>query len=88
MDIVDPRIDPKLVPHGSRARVYARNQPQYNNLPSVATPSGIVITRWSPTEDERRQILLGEDIYLATHTFNKPIQPISMSVGPQDWSDE
>lgn len=53
MDIVDPCVDPRLVPQGSRAVVIAEHQTEYPDLPSVRTPDGQVITRWALTDAER-----------------------------------
>jgi len=85
MDIADPRIDPSLVPPGSVARVI--NGPrgdEYRDLPSVITPSRYVITRWTLTDEERRQILNGEDIYVTL--VGLPINPLFVTVGPTDWN--
>lgn len=38
MEIVDPRIDPALVPEGSKAVVIAEHQDEYRDLPSIRTP--------------------------------------------------
>lgn len=89
MEIADPRIDPRVLPGGSRARVI--NGPrgdEYRDLPSIVTPDGKVISRWTPTEAERRAILNGEDLYLTIHTFNTPLQPVLLTVGPIDWTDD
>ena len=40
MEIVDPRVDPALVPAGSRAIVIAEHQAEYRDLPSIRTPNG------------------------------------------------
>jgi len=85
MEIVDPRVDPRLVPSGSRPVVIAKNQNEYRDLPSIRTPNGQVITRWSPSEEERRAIFEGQDIYLTILT-TKQVQPTRMSVGPEDWT--
>jgi hypothetical protein len=85
MEIVDPRIDPRLVPEGSRAVVIAEHQEEYRDLPSVRTPNGYVITRWQLTEDEKRRIVQGEDIFLTILSFGA-INPVFMSVGPVDWT--
>lgn len=86
MNICDPRIDPALVPPGSKPVIIAKDQPEYNPLPSVRTPDGRVITRWSPTDAERSAILRGEDIFLTILTFNTPLQPVLLTVGPIDWT--
>lgn len=73
MEIVDPRIDPRLVPDGSRAVVIAEHQAEYRDLPSVRTPNGYVITRWSLSDEERRAILEGQDVFV--------------TIGPVNWRD-
>lgn len=82
---VDPRVDPKLVPPGSKAIVVAEHQDRYIDLPSVVTPHGVVITRWALTEDDRMAILRGADIYLTI--WGTPIRPVHLNVGPCDWSE-
>ena len=84
MEIADPRVDPALVPEGSRAIVIAEHQEKYRDLPSIRTPNGQVITRWSPNEEERLAILKGEDIYV-TILSRGAINPMFVTVGPVDW---
>lgn len=94
MDIVDPRVDPSLVPDGSRAVVIAEHQDEYRDLPSVRTPAVFcegrmvtppqVITRWSLSLDERAAIVRGEDIYV-TILSDGAINPLFVTVGPVDW---
>jgi hypothetical protein len=86
MESCDPRVPPEMVPTGSRPVIMAEHQDAYLDLPSIRTPRGHVITRWHPTEDERRQILVGEDLYLTISTFNQPLQPVMLTVGPVDWT--
>ena len=57
MEIVDPRVDPALVPEGSKAIVIAEHQDEYRDLPSIRTPDGQVITRWTLSLDEGNYIL-------------------------------
>ena len=84
MEISDPRIDPSLVPEGSRAKVVNGPNNEYRDLPSVWTPNGYCITRWTPSEEERIAILRGEDIYVTLVTAGK-INPMFVSIGPVDW---
>ena len=87
MEIADTRIDPRLVPDGSVARVL--NGPrgdEYRDLPSVLTPDGRVISRWVPTAEERAAIMRGEDIFLTVCTFGQRLQPVMVTVGPIDWT--
>ena len=89
MQIADVQIDPRLVPEGSIARVL--NGPrgdEYQDLPSIITPDGKVISRWVPTPAERAAILAGEDIFLTVCTFNYPLQPVLVTVGPIDWTSQ
>ena len=94
MEIVDPRIDPALVAPGSRAIVIAEHQAEYLDLPSVRTPAVFVddqlvtppyvITRWSPSLEERAAIVRGEDIFV-TLISTGAINPMFVSVGPVNW---
>jgi hypothetical protein len=86
MDIVDPRVDPSLVPDGSKAVVIAEHQAEYQDLPSIRTPDGQVITRWSLTDAERTAIAAGEDIYI-TLLSHGPINPLFATVGPVNWRE-
>lgn len=86
MEIVDPRVDPSLVPSGSRAVVIAEHQDEYRDLPSIRTPAGQVITRWTLTDEERVAIVRGEDIYV-TLLSHGPINPLFVTVGPVNWKD-
>lgn len=87
MNIADPRVDPRLVPDGSRAVVIAEHQAEYLDLPSVRTPNGYVITRWSLTTEERAAIVRGEDIFV-TLLSHGPINPLFVTVGPVDWTGD
>jgi hypothetical protein len=96
MDIVDPRVDPALVPDGSKAVVIAEHQDEYRDLPSVRTPAvfidGLmvtppqVITRWSLSLEERAAIVRGEDIYI-TILSHGAINPLFATVGPLNWRE-
>lgn len=92
MDIVDPRIDPRLVPPGSRPRIINGPRNEYRDLPSVLTPNGYVITRWSPTPAERAAIARGEDVYVTlvsgglTLVSGCLINPMFVTIGPADWN--
>jgi hypothetical protein len=87
MDIADPRVDPSLVPAGSKAVVIAEHQDEYRDLPSIRTPNGYVITRWTPNEAERAAIVRGEDIYVTLLTHG-PINPMFVTIGPVDWRQQ
>ena len=60
-----------------------KNHPTYRSL-SVARltgRNGLVISRWTFTDLERRAIAEGEDVYLEVCTFGLPLQPMLPSVG-------
>jgi hypothetical protein len=86
MEIVDPRVHPDLVPEGSRAVVIAEHQDEYRDLPSIRTPNGYVITRWSLTDEERAAILRGEDVYITLLSHGR-INPLFATVGPVNWRE-
>lgn len=96
MEPVDPRIDPALVPKGSKATVIAEHQDEFKDLPSVRTPPftddagrvicpGYVVTRWTLSDAERTAILRGEDVYI-TIISGGSINPLFATVGPVDWT--
>lgn len=87
MEICDPRVDPRLVPVGSRAVVIAEHQAEYRDLPSVRTPNGYVITRWSLSDAERAAVLRGEDVFV-TLLSHGAINPLFVTIGPVDWTVE
>lgn len=62
--------------------VYAKAQPQYIPLRVLRsnTPDGQVLSRWSLTDEQRKMIAEGGDIFLEVSTFNTPLQPIRMAV--------
>jgi hypothetical protein len=63
--------------------VYAANQAQYNPLRTLRsnTEGCRVLSRWSPTPEQREALAEGADIFLELLTFGFPLQPILMSVG-------
>lgn len=56
-------------------------QPQYNGLSVLRSPEGRVISRWTFTEEERRAIAEGADLYLTVMTFNQNFQPVRLDIG-------
>jgi hypothetical protein len=86
MEIADPRIDPRLVPPGSRAFVAGEHQAEYRDLPAVLTPAGAMITRWTPSEAERAAIVRGEDVYVTIWNGGR-VNPMFVTIGPVDWTE-
>lgn len=95
MDIKDPRISLSLLPANSQNFIFGQHQDEYLDLPAIRTPDGTVISRWSPTREEREAIRRGEDIYITIlsgfqcpvcQTANHKINPFYATVGVVDWS--
>lgn len=85
MDMVDPCVPLHLVPPGSRAQVLNGPRREFLDLPSIRTPLGHVITRWTLTAEERARVAAGEDLYLTIWSHG-PINPVHLSVGVCDWT--
>lgn len=63
--------------------IYAKDQAEYKALP-VARIEGVegrVISRWSLTDEERKKIAEGADLYIEQLTFGDPLQPILPTIG-------
>jgi hypothetical protein len=86
MTSVDPCIPPILLPADSRALIVAEKQEEYESLPSIVTPAGQVITRWELTDEERKAIFLGTDVYVTLLSAGR-ISPFRISVGTLDWKE-
>ena len=84
MIAVDPCIPAIYLPENSKPIIVAEKQKDYDNLPSVVTPGGQVITRWELSDEERKAIFMGADIYVTLLGAGR-ISPFHISVGPSDW---
>lgn len=85
MEPSDPRVDPSLVPEGSRPVIMGKDQPEYLPLPAIKTPDGKVITRWKPSAEDLRKLAAGEDVFVTLWTFGQPMNPIHVAIGPSNW---
>ena len=54
--------------------IFAKNQPQYLQLPAHRSNDGTVTTCYKLTWRERVAILFGGELWLQLLTFNKPLQ--------------
>lgn len=59
---------------------FARDQPQYRKLRAI-TDHTRVLTRWTPSPEQRALIAAGEDIFLECLTFGSKLQPVRLSIG-------
>jgi hypothetical protein len=64
--------------------VYAKDQPEYQPLPSLRLPDGKVLTRWKASWQERLRILFTGNVYLTMLTFNKKLQPVMVDTKPDE----
>ena len=55
--------------------IYAKDQPEYTPLPTFRTEKA-VISRWKLTEEERKHIADGGDLFICVLNFGMPLQPI------------
>lgn len=92
MNPIDPGHE-----HGRRIEI-TKEQEEYSTL-VARTPDdleGTIVTRWQFSDEERRAMAAGADVYLRVLTFGRPLQPLQMSVcGMEytpdfggDWSDD
>lgn len=81
-DYLQPKDGPVVDGLEDEEIVYAKDQPEYIPLRTLKSSarSGAVISRWSPTEEQRKAIADGADIFLEMWTFHQPLQPIRMSI--------
>ena len=73
-------VSPVDVKSQSPEVIYAKDQPQYRQLPAIRYEDGTVITRWRCAWSDRIRILFSGNIYLKVLTFNSPLQPVMLSV--------
>jgi hypothetical protein len=72
-------------PHtGSTLVEFARNQPQYDPLPAMVDPSGLVQTEWELSAEELAQVLRGGHLRLWIWTFRHPLQPVAIEITEPD----
>ena len=83
-DYLSPKNGPVVDGLESREIVYAKDQPEYIPLRTLRNdkdPMVGVVSRWSPTAQQRKAIAEGADIFLELSTFGQPLQPIRMAIG-------
>jgi hypothetical protein len=61
--------------------VYARDQPQYIPLRTLPGEDGAsALSRWTPTDEQRKAIAEGADILLEVIHFHGPLAPVRMAI--------
>ncbi len=63
---------------------FAKDQPEYNQLPAFKDEKGEVITCWNLTFRERLRVLFKGNIWLCLLSFNQPLTPSFMSTKKSD----
>ncbi len=73
---------PVLPGYNVAETVFAENQPEYMRLPAVklVAPDHQVLTRWELSDEDRKKIAEGADVYLWVSTFGQPLQPVAVEV--------
>lgn len=76
----------KPVTFKHQTSVYAKTQPQYQNLPSLKlnTPEGEVIASWRLSFWERVRVLFLGRIWVSIYTFNERLAPSKVSTQRKD----
>ena len=59
---------------------YAENQPEYLTLPAHKAEDGDVTMCWKLSFRERVRVVFSGRIFLQLLTFNRPLQPLNLSV--------
>lgn len=83
LSFLQPKDGPVVAGEEASEVVYAKDQPEYIPLRTQKSEwrEGGVVSRWSPTEEQRKAIAEGKDIFLELLTFHQPLQPILMYIG-------
>lgn len=71
-------------PADARPATFAKDQPQYRQLPAVVFSDGLVVTRWRLSLRERLRVLFGSGIFVSKLTFNQPLQPMKVGITFED----
>jgi hypothetical protein len=52
-----------------------------SDIAALRSPEGIYLTRWAFTEEERKAVAAGEDLFVSSLTYNHPFQALKIEVG-------
>lgn len=63
---------------------FGKGQPQYEPLPVLLFPDGQVISCWQLNDEEKARVAETGQIWLSQLTFNRPLQPVFMTVEKTD----
>ena len=68
------------VPFKEMNMVFAKDQPEYEELPGYRDQDGMVISCWTASWRERVWFFLFGRVWVSILTFNRPLQPIMLQV--------
>lgn len=54
--------------------------------PAIRNSTGVVLSRWKLTDEEREAVAKGADVLLSIWTFGQPLQPSRVEIGECDRS--
>ena len=77
MEAISPFTDAATL--GLEVKI-AEHQPEYSTLPAFFTRLGL-LTRWHFTDEERRQIANGADLFIGILNFGQAVQPLMPMIG-------
>jgi len=63
--------------------VFAKDQPEYQPLPALVRPDGVVTTEWELTDQDLEKLIdnwPNSRLRLQVHTFGQPLQPLRIEV--------
>lgn len=88
-EYLQPADKPVVAGLEKHERVFAKDQPEYIPLRTLVAnrQEGTVMSRWTFTDEQRKAIAEGADIYLQLSTFNRPLQPIRIVIADQISAD-
>jgi hypothetical protein len=75
-------VQPSVVHEGALLAVIGARQPEFDPLPAAIDAAGLVLTEWEFSAEDLAVILNGGRLRLWLHTFNRPLQPVSLEVVP------
>lgn len=86
MNYLKPFDGPVVPGREAEEVVFAKDQPEYIPLRTLVyetfPQSGDVrvMSRWTLTDEQRKVVAEGGDIYLTCLTFGRPLQPVLLAV--------
>ena len=65
--------------------VYGEGQKEYLPLPALRFDDGTVVMCWKLSWKELFKVVFSRKVWVSLLTFNRPLQPISVSVDHEDF---